>query len=105
MPVFRACTGSTLDKKDPQSLSKPHIIGYPIDYTLRGLNVGREKAQGNEKVSYDGHLIITGTHDCCCANHFAVDISDQFTGAIQINKARFKGRVILVVNPRTPVVD
>ncbi|KAL6406066.1 hypothetical protein AUP68_10627 [Ilyonectria robusta] len=29
----------------------------------------------------------------------------QFTGAIQINTARFKGRIILVVNPQTPVVD
>ncbi|KAH7184079.1 hypothetical protein BKA60DRAFT_532280 [Fusarium oxysporum] len=28
-----------------------------------------------------------------------------FTGAIQINIARFNGRIILAVNPRTPVVD
>ncbi|QKD50427.2 uncharacterized protein FOBCDRAFT_126759 [Fusarium oxysporum Fo47] len=27
------------------------------------------------------------------------------TGAIQINTARFNGRIILAVNPRTPVVD
>jgi hypothetical protein len=46
-----------------------------------------------------------GTHDYCCANHFVLDIFDQFTGTIQINTARFKGRIILVVNPRTPVVD
>jgi hypothetical protein len=45
-----------------------------------------------------------GTHGYCCANHSVLDIFDQF-GAIQINTARFKGRIILVVNPRTPVVD
>jgi hypothetical protein len=46
-----------------------------------------------------------GTHGYCCANHSVLDIFDQFTGVIQINTARFKGRIILVVNPRTPVVD
>jgi hypothetical protein len=44
-------------------------------------------------------------HGCGCANHFVLDISDQLTGATQINTARFKGRIILVVNPRTPVLD
>jgi hypothetical protein len=38
-------------------------------------------------------------------NHFDLDISDQFTGEIQINMTRFKGRIILVVNPRAPAVD
>jgi len=46
-----------------------------------------------------------GTHDRCYANHFVLDISDQFTGAIQINKAHFKGHIILVIHPRTPVMD
>jgi hypothetical protein len=46
-----------------------------------------------------------GAHDCCCANHFVLGISDHFSGAIQIHTVRFKGRMILVVNPRTPAVD
>jgi hypothetical protein len=40
-----------------------------------------------------------GAHDCCCANRLFLDVSDQFTGAIQINKARFKGCIILVIDP------
>jgi hypothetical protein len=46
-----------------------------------------------------------GAYDCCCANHSVLDISDEFTGPIQINTARFKGRIILVVNPRMHAVD